>query len=528
MTEDQVAKLVEYLNNRNISAKLLDNDSSEVDIVFTVPINKKDFECICCLSDTFPNTFPVIKVGNELFEIVKDMPHIDSDKVLCTFDKGVVVPNRDAPEELVYKTIVKAICILLDGVAGDNKSDFIDEFYAYIGKRCNPGDSIIVGSYDDLNDFSYKVGNFIFLNKSSALKFSNDFLKIPVFEISPEDLLNFDYTVKNLYKITNKRNNLVYSFDKKTSILIHTIVDDAHYFLEMEIPKFCRMDGFRKTIKPANIFAMQNELNSNKKVICSMCQNAIQEYLYKRGSDGTDFSNQKVKIVGCGSVGSTLAYTLKDFGVINYQLVDNERLVTDNIGRHICGIKYVRKKKVEALKEVLLDHNKNIICDTYCTDAYKYIDNYCSDGAILFETTGELNICLTLIDKKKDSAIKDKIVIMWVEPYCASCHMIVLNNSNIDRNTLFDEEGTFKFNALHNGSSLNKRFSGCQSTFIPYNGSVVKMFVARVLTELFSNRLNNENNYVLSFTGDIDRLKDVGCIFKNKFKNFELKIEVLK
>jgi molybdopterin/thiamine biosynthesis adenylyltransferase len=68
-------------------------------------------------------------------------------------------------------------------------------------------------------------------------------------------------------------------------------------------------------------------------------------------------SNTSVLIVGCGSGGGSLALQLVMSGIRKFTLIDKDTLGIENIIRHVCGRKYIGKKKVDALEDVLLDRN---------------------------------------------------------------------------------------------------------------------------------------------------------------------------
>src|SRR5580692_6567769 len=79
-------------------------------------------------------------------------------------------------------------------------------------------------------------------------------------------------------------------------------------------------------------------------------------------------SDAEVLIAGCGSGGSQVALQLAMAGVSKFALLDNDVLEAENVIRHACGLRYVGKRKVDALAEVLLDRNPAIQIDRYETD----------------------------------------------------------------------------------------------------------------------------------------------------------------
>lgn len=79
-------------------------------------------------------------------------------------------------------------------------------------------------------------------------------------------------------------------------------------------------------------------------------------------------SEAQVLIAGCGSGGSQVALQLAMAGVSKFALLDNDVLEAENVIRHACGLRYVGKRKVDALADVLLDRNPAIEIDRYETD----------------------------------------------------------------------------------------------------------------------------------------------------------------
>ena len=71
--------------------------------------------------------------------------------------------------------------------------------------------------------------------------------------------------------------------------------------------------------------------------------------------------NAKIHIVGCGSVGSTIAENLARCGIKNMVLWDFDTVEPHNIVNQMCRQQDVGKSKVEALKDILCDINPEIV-----------------------------------------------------------------------------------------------------------------------------------------------------------------------
>jgi len=85
-------------------------------------------------------------------------------------------------------------------------------------------------------------------------------------------------------------------------------------------------------------------------------------------------SKAKVMVAGCGSGGSQVALQLVMAGVHNFALYDNDVLGEENVIRHACGLRYVGRRKVDALADVLKDRNPTAVVETHDLDLMKVPD----------------------------------------------------------------------------------------------------------------------------------------------------------
>ncbi len=72
-------------------------------------------------------------------------------------------------------------------------------------------------------------------------------------------------------------------------------------------------------------------------------------------------ADAEVLIAGCGSGGGAVALQLAMAGIRRFALVDKDVLGPENVIRHVCGLRYVGMKKVDALSDVLRDRNPNVV-----------------------------------------------------------------------------------------------------------------------------------------------------------------------
>ena len=91
------------------------------------------------------------------------------------------------------------------------------------------------------------------------------------------------------------------------------------------------------------------------------------ENLFDIGS----LSEANVLVAGCGSGGGMVALQLAMSGITNFMLIDNDVLEPENVIRHVCGNRYVGQKKVDALRDVLLDRNPALNIEKHDKDIFE-------------------------------------------------------------------------------------------------------------------------------------------------------------
>lgn len=73
----------------------------------------------------------------------------------------------------------------------------------------------------------------------------------------------------------------------------------------------------------------------------------------------------RINIIGCGSVGSTVAELLARFGLEKFSIYDFDYVEPKNIVNQMFTTKHIGMNKTEAVKEIMLDINPEIKVKTY-------------------------------------------------------------------------------------------------------------------------------------------------------------------
>jgi molybdopterin-synthase adenylyltransferase len=84
------------------------------------------------------------------------------------------------------------------------------------------------------------------------------------------------------------------------------------------------------------------------------------------------FADVNVLVAGCGSGGASVALQLAMSGIPNFTLMDRDILAPENVIRHVCGRRFIGRKKTDAVAEVLRDRNPNVNIATIDADIMDY------------------------------------------------------------------------------------------------------------------------------------------------------------
>ena len=201
-------------------------------------------------------------------------------------------------------------------------------------------------------------------------------------------------------------------------------------------------------------------------------------------------------------------------GTTSYILNDNQILRYENIARHSRGYWYEGLHKVHAIKYGLEKHNPNVKCQCYTDDAHIFLEqkadilNSCD---VIFVSVASFPVEHHICKLVNEGIITKPVVILWVEPYAMGGHALVIKKRQDLFEELFDQS-TFNFcyPLVSNASSLLKREAGCQSTYMPYSGFYLQMFISNVIERVMKETLCKKGNYLITWCGRLSSSADYG------------------
>jgi hypothetical protein len=221
-------------------------------------------------------------------------------------------------------------------------------------------------------------------------------------------------------------------------------------------------------------------------------------FILRRGGSYSNFSQNKILLIGAGSIGGFIASGLVEIGIQKITIVDDDKLSYANLYRHILGREYVDKTKAEALKDYLDKSYPYLQIDAIHSEVVK---------AFNFDKVDILDYDLVIIAignpvkelQLNEIFYKNKIqnvFFTWLEPIDIGGHLLKLNyNLSGCYKCLYDFEEIDGVEELHNqssfyefGQNFEQDMEGCGTAFTPYGANSARKTASLVIdhtVELF-------------------------------------------
>lgn len=529
-----VPNLIDILKKLDIVQFQKFLSSSEIGHLFVVRTQKMEYALI--IPREFPYELPELLVYNERLKI--NLPHImqgiHNIHPICYVDKETALTDTNNPSGIIKAAIERATKVIEESATGQNRQDFLREFYHYwaslshiraisiLSTKANvhiiwkgtfetsiETRYIIGKNQEEIKNFASKIGlstdkvtfqemlylplrrneNIAFYNKNWDFQHLKSFVKA-----------NLGYTNERHLKehlAPKRRKNIpIYitfpSFDKK-----------SHIHIGVEF-------------KP-NPYASKHPILDKKQFFkmkaISVDRHDI-EYMTTRGGALTTISNKNICIIGCGALGSLIAIELVKTGVPSITLIDYDTFSKDNIYRHVLGYNSIGKPKTDALKEEIELKNplSNIISipEKFISAANENHFEQ-TEYDLIINATGSDNTGMMIEDYFFGKSKVNKntpIIHTWIEPLGIGGHSLLVNNSvGGCLNCLYTHERTGLYNRasfVAPNQRISKSLAGCVGNFTPYSSLDAQKTSILTIELAISTLLNREKgNPLLSWKGNL-------------------------
>jgi molybdopterin/thiamine biosynthesis adenylyltransferase len=455
------------------------------------------------------------------------------------------------PDDILRDGLDRAIAVLIDGIRGVNKWDFVDEFDAYwsniegtavIISHIEPDDNLrkIIAARSEVKDTK---GSYLFVadDDSAFSAFYNS---------DKRDKLTH---ITALY-IPLPAGTLIEPFDKADLIpknIRSRIISRLQPGERKKVRKLTRKYKSEELVIFRVVRSNEGEVlfgilfrgvhnqhplmdgGCADETIPLVIKRQDKSFLLPRGGANLILQDKKVALVGCGSVGGNLAFHLVHSGILNLTLIDYDDLRTENLFRHRLGKNYIGKSKAEALKEEI-SRNFPFVSPT----AFKLsIEEIISKELIILK---DFDLIIIAIGNDVSSLYLNKmlfpkqtppILYTWLEPYGIGGHVLVTKHKELEGcfQCIFtpvpgDDPAQFVNRSAFAASNqtFTKDIAGCANRFTPYSSldaDRTALLAAKVAIQLLLGE--TEGNRLFSWKGDSAEFESEGFKTSERFRSFD-------
>jgi hypothetical protein len=452
-------------------------------------------EIVTYISCNFPLEYPKFFINDTSFYLI--YPHIELSNIyenscsICLINEEEKILYKNPTEllQMMYNALVKFFTDINDGTL--KQKDIYDEFDSYWrGKfilHYNKGvlanykkfkavdayflegknkNFAIVDYIDKLKSFNIATNGKLTKGRILYLNFEKKFPnKIPqTYNDFIEVLKDIGYLnlIKKLKKDTSLHRIILFSFLIPNSRKKHF----ASIYIDPTKEEYLNKTGI--------INILLNSKNSDKKLYTGFAKDINPNRIYTRGGNSNNMKinskDKNIVIIGCGSIGASLAYKLNKIGCSNLLLIDPDGLSIDNISRHLLGMEYEQENKAIALKNFLekqfFSSNIKAIEDR----VEHHLDKLKSHDLLITALGSEANHIEELIVNKSIDGELPPVISCWLEANAIAGHSIYFDNmidsSSFDMQTIFSNITILE---KEYAASLKKDDVGCNSSYMPYS-----------------------------------------------------------
>ncbi len=227
-----------------------------------------------------------------------------------------------------------------------------------------------------------------------------------------------------------------------------------------------------------------------------------------------DLQNRSVAIVGCGSIGSSVADTLAQSGVGRQVLVDHEVLGPENLSRNTLGATSVGFSKVSELERRLLRDRPQLQSvtaiseriDRLTTDQWKQLVGV--DCVLL--AIGQSGIEIYAAEMLRKYGFSGIVGHAWLEPFACAGHLLLCPDQQVTRQDRTDEMGDpLDPVTCWEGVDIERDGGGCGDAYQPYGAAALtratSMIASGVIEALITPPATTAEHIVTSPTSELRR-----------------------
>ncbi|MBK7878838.1 MAG: ThiF family adenylyltransferase [Planctomycetes bacterium] len=474
------------------------------------------------LDERFPRTEP--RVALVPGSVEGDVPHADSDGVLCLFPSTESFAIT-APVDLVRVALQRAVRLLEDTISKQIEGDLRTEFLSYWKHHTTNSTPPVLSLLDSVQGtrpIRAWCGRSIYVVEESADAVTTYLRRrFPEggagFETETAGLLwieraplpaEYPRTASDVLELASSTNetarkmleDLVMSAPRRVVVILGVPTDHGPAFAAVVVDSPSRSNtpghrggdpltaGFRPGRTPGSVISQR--FFGRQPLRRAAVERIDPEWIHGRGADARVKRLQvaRVAICGCGSVGAPVAIALAQAGVGEIVLIDPQVLATANTGRHVLGAESVGMNKAEALEQHLrrrFPHLKTIRSFAQRWDqAMRKAPQEFATCDLIVSAIGDWSAEGALNEWHVRQGRRQPIVYGWTEAYACAGHAVAILAAGGCLQCGLTEFGEpmLRVTDWPAGPTVRQE-PACGSTFQPY-GPVELMYVTALVAEL--------------------------------------------
>ena len=277
-----------------------------------------------------------------------------------------------------------------------------------------------------------------------------------------------------------------------------------------------RVNGFRAGREPPEM--LRKQYFSPQKLVRYLQIIRFDDAVLRSREDNAqmpkDLQKCSVAIVGCGSVGSSVADILAQSGVGRLVLVDHEFLGPENLSRNTLGATSVGYSKAKELKTKLLRDRPQLQSVTAIAER---IDRLTTDqwnqlvgvDCVLF-AIGQSGMEIYGAEMLRRHGFSGVIGHAWLEPFACAGHLLLCPDQQVTRQDRTDEMGDpLDPVTCWEGVDVERDAGGCGDTYQPYGAAALtratSMIANGVIEALITPPATTAEHIVTSSTSELKR-----------------------
>lgn len=482
------------------------------------------------LDDSFPLSLPLVYLVP--WDAFGFLPHVDKTGYVCYAQKEGLLLNRREPSKIVEEAVERSISVLQSGIRGENHWDFVDEFESYWR---NLDQTRSMAFFVEPTRHVKKILTAKVANQTETYAFVCD--DIEVIQTHPKWNEWKSLPHRNALCVPLAGGALIKPPQPGTFWTAEYVREIVYSNLTPE--NYSRLQKLGKKSKWEELVIFQLPRPSGGSAFFGILYVAVEqrhpliqgghalrmvpitldrydrEYLLPRGGASVDLQERRVAIVGCGSVGSFIAFELIKAGILDLTLVDHDLLLPENTFRHLLGKDVWGMPKAVALKAEIERKLPYIRVHAIAERVERALATGMFDPEnydLLLVALGDDTVSLYLNELLHSTSHTPLTVFTWLEPYGIGGHALLVGNTDGKGclECLFTPTADVVGHSFVNrasfaasGQSFSKDLSGCGSRFTPY-GSTHALQTALLASQLATQALLGEisGNPILSWKGD--------------------------